>query len=100
MCLVGNDSWAFIRTWVAMIQFIMCAVGTLRRAHAVDVDDVSFVRGERRRRVGGNNSLLASSLMMDGVPARDGTLVGELIPSLHVGFWTSSRLHMKQVLRH
>ena len=33
--------------------------------------------------------------MMTGVPVRDGTLVGVLILTSWVGFWTSSGLHMK-----
>jgi hypothetical protein len=70
-----------------MTHFIRCAVRTLRRVHAVVVDDVACIRGERWRRVGGNDSLSESSLMMAGVPTRDGTLIGELIPTLlHVGF--------------
>lgn len=79
-----------------MTHFIRCAVRTLRRVHAMVVDDVACIRGERWRRVGGNDSLSESSLMMAGVPTRDGTLIGELIPTLlHVGFRTFSGLRMK-----
>ena len=58
--------------------------------------DVACVRGERPRRVGGNNLLSESSSMMAGVIAQAGALVGELVPLFCVGFlWIWSGLHMK-----
>ena len=59
-----------------MTQLIMCAVHTLRRACAVVGEDVACVRGERQRRVGGNDSSLESSSMVARVVARAGALVG------------------------
>ncbi len=43
-------------------------------------EDVACVRGEHQRRVGGNDLSSESSLMIAGVIARAGALVGELVP--------------------
>jgi hypothetical protein len=73
----------------------MCDVRTLRRAHPVVGEDVACVRGERQRRVGGNDLSPESSLMMARVVARAGALVGELVQLFCVGWWTWSGLHIK-----
>jgi len=61
----------------------------------VVVDGKECVRGERRRRVSGGDSSSESSSMMAGRSRRlGGALVGDLLPVLHVGRWTSSGFHI------
>ena len=61
----------------------------------VVVDGEECVRGERRRRVSGGDSSSESSSMMAGRSRRlGGALVGDVLPVLHVGCWTSSGFHI------
>jgi hypothetical protein len=64
--VVGGDSWASVRTWFAMTQFIICAVRTWMQVRAVLVDGMACDRGDHQRGVGGNDLLSESSLMMAG----------------------------------
>ncbi len=74
-----------------MMQLIMCAVCAWRRVRTVVVDGAACVRGERRRRVSGDDSLLESSLMMAGRSRQPGgALVGDLLLVLRTGCWTLS----------
>jgi hypothetical protein len=89
--VVGGGNWASVRTCSAMTQLIMCMVRVWRRVRTVMVDGTACVRGERRRRVGSNDSLSESSSMMAGRSRQlGGALAGDLLPVSRVGCWTSS----------
>ncbi len=89
--MVSGGSWASVRMCSARTQLIMCAVRAWRRVRAVVVDGMACVRGERQRRVSGNDSSSELSSMMAGQSRRlGGALVGGLLPVLRMGCWTLS----------
>ena len=89
--VVSGGSWATVRKCSTMTQLIMCVVRGWRRVFAVVVDGAACIRGEQRKRVGGDNSSSESSLMMDGQSRHlGGALVGDLLPVLRAGCWTLS----------